>query len=146
MLTRVAGSGFITVWKNWSGVGESAYFYFGLVADREADGTGDEAEAGGFVVQLQGYCGVGTGRDGDVRMQHDAGEMAAAAGCFDHGCIGLILIGRDDDAIDGAAVQIRQHVAGREAGEQEFLGIVAGPIAAEMGVGGAWNRGQFAGR
>ena len=67
-------------------------------------------------------------------------KLAAAVGLLDHGAFGAVDIGGDDDAGDGTEVQVPEHVAGRERGDQQLLRIVAGGIAAEARIGGAGDR------
>jgi hypothetical protein len=47
---------------------------------------------------------------------------------------GGISIVEDGEAVHGAQMQVAEHVAGREAGDQEVFGVVAGRIATKAGI------------
>ena len=111
-----------------------------LVAHGEVDRGGDEAERRRLVVQLLGaldHAGLGDGHD---RAQHDVLEMPAAVGRLDHHALGDVFVGGHDHAVDGAAVEVREHVALAERRHEQQLGIPAVGVAAEGGIRRARDR------
>ncbi len=108
-----------------------------LVAHGEVDRGCDEAERRRLMVQLLGaldHAGLGDCHDG---AQHDLLEVPAAVRRLDHHALRRVLVGRDHDPADGAAMQVRQHVALAEGCDEQQLGVPAVGVAAEGRIGRA---------
>src|SRR6516162_11678136 len=60
-------------------------------------------------------------------MKCYVGETSSLGG-FDHRSLCIILVGNDDYPGVGTEVQIPKHVAARQSGNKEFLGIVSSRI------------------
>src|SRR5712691_2264533 len=109
-----------------------------LVADREADRAGDEAQRADLVVQRLCLFRHRPVSDRHCRAEYHLGELAAAARRVHHHRAdrGVGVVG-DDHSPVRAQMQVPQHVALSERGDQQFLRVPAGGVAAEGGVGRA---------
>ena len=109
--------------------------------DGEIAGVGDEAHFMGFVVQGCSTFDEGAAGQGDDGMEDDFFKIAAAVGSFYHDSPGMVLVVYHYDIVDGAKVQVPEHVTGRDGGQEEFFGVVSRWGSPEGGVGGAGNVG-----
>ena len=86
------------------------------------------------LVQRQRQRPVGVWRAMHAGPQRDGDKPPRAARVLLHHALGAVLIGGDNDPRLGGKVQIPQHVAGGERGDEQLLGIMPRPVAAEIGV------------
>ena len=112
---------------------------------REIHRIRDETFAAGLVVACRGGLEVVGGFDGDDGVQDHRTEVAAAAGGLDHRAHRLVGVVGDDDAVADGDVQVAQHVALAERGEQQLFGVPTVGVAVEGAVGGTVDR-RFPGR
>src|ERR1035438_10435541 len=109
-----------------------------LVADREADRAGDEAQRAGLVMQGLGLARHRRVGDRHRRAEYHLGELATAARrVHRHRANRGVGVVGDDHSSGRAQVEVPQHVALGERSDQQFLRVPAGRVAAEGGVGRA---------
>src|SRR6185312_1001217 len=102
--------------------------------DGKAYRARDEAEMMGLSVQGERLAAVCATRDRHPRLQLRAHEGTATIGLLLHRAAGLVPVVEHDDPIDGAEVQVPEHVTAGKARDQQLLGVVARRIAAERGI------------
>lgn len=113
---------------------------------REVHTAGNETLRGGFRMQGQGeFLG---GRIGDLnfRVQRDLGKLSAAIGVHHQRAGGGVFIARDDYPVHDGHVQIREHVALGEGGDQELFRVPAVAVAVKGPIRRAQQDGQANGR
>ena len=109
------------------------------------DRCSDEALLGRLGVQLgseRDHRGVG---HRDHGTQRDLGERAAAAAVLPHRPRRSVGVRAHDDSVIGRDVQVREHVALAERGQQQLLGVPAIAVAVEGAVARAGDLVQLAG-
>ena len=98
-----------------------------LVVHRKIDRVGDETLSMSFGMQISGDL-LAPLDDRDVRTERDLDEPTASVRFDPHFPGRFIDVLRDHHVGDGAKMEVPQHVAGRQSGDQQLVRIVAGRI------------------
>src|SRR5260221_199377 len=106
-----------------------------LASNREIHRVGDETFLVRLVMQPPRGFQIRSGGDRYPWPQRHFQETPAAVRGFFHDPARVVLVVEDDDLVDGAQMQIPEHVAGRKRRDQQFFRVVARGVAAKRGVG-----------
>ena len=101
------------------------------MAHGEVDRAGDETKSCRLVVKNCSRTAHGLFRDGDQGPEHDVAELATSVGQFDHRSDRRVAVGGYPDARARGEVQVPEHVALRERGNEQLLRVPARNITTE---------------
>lgn len=104
---------------------------------REIDAAGNEANLVRVVVQFLRQFVVGRIRNSYARSKRYGSEFAAAVPVQVQGALGVVRILGHHDAVFHRNVQVGEHMALGQRGEQELFRIPPVLVPVEGGVGGA---------